>query len=665
MSQKKTTPGHHQNFLIKRFYGEERCILERLSKEWFLTSSGCEIKIALSSYEYFLMKPLPIFSEMFNIEREIVCVFSSYSNFEPRTLDAFAKTSESLSGLRPESICRILISKDPAIEDKIESLLNKDPEQPIIIPFTYAELNSEYDSFFIRNRFRKYLYSRNLFDFLSPLKSDLYFFGRNELVLELVNRHKTGEHTGLFGLRKSGKTSIIYAVERTLSASGLNSVSIDCESPSIHKLRWNELLEKIVFLYHKSLNSKTKVNTAGRYHEKVASDSFEDDILTIYRHKKNQSTLFLFDEVERITPNTASSNHWRDESDFIYFWQTLRGFFQRNPNVFTYMLVGTNPSCVENSVLVNHENPIFASIPCQYVPNFSLDQVRTMVMKLGKYTGLQFEDIVYSKLADDFGGHPFLIRQACSVIHLECKGDRPIIVDKALYEKIKQKFTDNSSQYLDMVIQVLKDWYQDEYDMLKYLAQGDKESFNEFALNNSSFIKHLVGYGLIQQSENGYAFNIEVMKEYLGNLHKYEKINMSEDEKVEEISRRRNALEKSLRKIIRNTLKTKYGKKIALEKVLSAIPETRRITLQSFDIEKLMSVDSSPLYLLDLVNIIQREWDGFQNIFEMDKNKTNMILNEVNQFGRPEAHANIIGKNEFDQLRLYFNKFEIITKEWG
>jgi len=238
-------------------------------------------------------------------------------------------------------------------------------------------------------------------------------------------------------------------------------------------------------------------------------------------------------------------------------------------------------------------------------------------------------------------------------------------VDKALYEKIKQKFTDNSSQYLDMVIQVLKDWYQDEYDMLKYLAQGDKESFNEFALNNSSFIKHLVGYGLIQQSENGYAFNIEVMKEYLGNLHKYEKINMSEDEKVEEISRRRNALEKSLRKIIRNTLKTKYGKKIALEKVLSAIPETRRITLQSFDIEKLMSVDSSPLYLLDLVNIIQREWDGFQNIFEMDKNKTNMILNEVNQFGRPEAHANIIGKNEFDQLRLYFNKFEIITKEWG
>jgi hypothetical protein len=501
------------------------------------------------------MKPVSIFSEMFNIEREVVCVFSPYSDFEPRTFDAFDKAYELLSDLRPESVCRILISKDPNIEDRIDSLLKTDPEQPIIIPFTYAELNSGYDSFFIRNRFRKHFYSRDLFDFLSPLKSDLYFFGRSPLVHELVNRHRTGEHIGLFGLRKSGKTSIIYAVERTLSASGGNYVSIDCESPSIHKLRWNELLEKIVLLYHKSINSKVKINTEGRYGEKFAADSFQEDILKVYQSKKRQVTLFLFDEIERVTPNTASSKHWRDGEDFIWFWQTLRGFFQRNPDVFTYMLVGTNPSCVENAVLVGHENPIFASIPCQYVPSFTVEQVRQMVRKLGKYIGLQFEEIIYSKLADDFGGHPFLIRQACSVIHHECAGNRPARVDKALYEKIKKKFTDNSSHYLDMVVQVLKDWYPDEYEMLKYLAQGDKETFNEFAVDNSNFTKHLVGYGLIQQSENGYAFNIEVIKEYLGNQHKYEKINMSEGEKVEEISRRRNALEKSLRKIIRNTLK--------------------------------------------------------------------------------------------------------------
>ena len=665
MKDKKTMPGMHPSFLVHRFDGQERTILNKLSKEWYLTSSGCEIKLALSTYEYFLMKPTPIFSEMFNLEREIICVFSPYENFEPRTLSAFSQAQESLTDLRTESVCRILISKDRNIEQRIETLLKTDPEQPIIIPFTYDELTAPYDDFFFRNRFRKHFYSRNLFDFLSPLKSDLYFFGRSQLVHELVNRHKDGEHTGLFGLRKSGKTSIIYAVERTLDVSGDNYVSIDCESPSIHKLRWNELLEKIITLYHSSLSSKVKISTKDRYQEKYAADSFQEDILKIYSSKKKQSTLFIFDEIERISPSTASSEHWRRGEDFIYFWQTLRGFYQRNPDVFTYMLVGTNPSCVEESTLAGHENPIFASIPCQYVPNFELEQVREMVRKLGRYIGLKFDEIIYSKLTDDFGGHPFLIRQACSVIHTECKGNRPAIVDKALYEKIKKKFIDNSVHYLDMVVQVLRDWYPDEYEMLKYLSQGDIASFNEFAEDNVNFTKHLIGYGLIQKSRNGYSFNIEVVKEYLGSHHKYERINLTEAEMLEEISRRRNALEKSIRKIIKNALIMKHGKTKALKQVLAALPSARRDSLSSNGIDEIMSLDDSPLFFLELVNIIKKEWESFQHIFELDKTKIILMLEEINQIGRPDAHAKNIDKNDFDQLRLYFNKLEKVTEEWA
>lgn len=664
MTEKKTTPGIHPNFIMERFHGEERMILDKISKEWFLTSSGCEISLASSTYEYFLIKPNPQFTEMFNLEREIISVFSPYENFEPRTLDAFTWAQDSLTDLRIESVCKVLISKDPHIENKIDSLLKTDPEQPIIIPFTYDELKNPYDSYFFRNRFRKHFYSRDLFDFLSPLKSDLYFFGRSQLVHEVVNRHKDGEHTGLFGLRKSGKTSIIYAIERTLDASGDNYISIDCESPSIHKLRWNELLEKIVVLYHKSIESKVKIKTENRYEEKNAADSFEEDTLKTFRSKKKRATLFLFDEIERITPGTASSEHWRIEADFIYFWQTLRGFYQRHPEVFTYMLVGTNPSCVEESVLVEHENPIFASIPAQYVPNFDFDQVRQMVRKLGRYIGLKFDEIIYSKLTDDFGGHPFLIRQACSVIHNECKGDRPATVDKALYQKTKKQFTNNSAHYLDMIVQVLRDWYPDEYQMLKYLAQGDYEAFKEFAEDNSNFTKHLIGYGLVQHSPHGYAFNIEVAKEYLSSHHKYERINLTEEEKLEEVSRRRNSVEKSLRKIAKNALKLKHGTKKARKNVLAALPEGRRDTLQDNELNDLFSADTSPLFFSELINVIKREWEVFQNVFDMEKSKATLILEEINEIGRPDAHAKAIKNADFDQLRIYFVKLEQIISDW-
>ena len=664
MAQTHVRPGIHPKFHLDRFAEDECTIIKNLSVDWYVTSSGNKIILAASTYDYFLIKPTTLFSEMFNIEREIICVFSPYEHFEPRTLDAFSEAEKSLSDLRTETICKILISNDNSIEAKIDSLLKADPEQPIIVPFTYNELKTNYDQHLIQNRFRQHFYSRNLFDFLSPLKSDLYFFGRSQLVQEIVNRHKSSEHTGLFGLRKSGKTSIIYAVERVLKNNGQNYVSIDCESPSIHQLKWNEMLEKIVGLYHETTQSKIKLDTNLRYLEKSAADSFEEDIKKIYNSKKKQSTLFIFDEIEKITPGTASSIHWRDHDDFIYFWQTLRGFYQRNPEIFTYMLVGTNPSSIEHAVLVGHDNPLFVSIPCQYVPNFGVEQVREMVNVLGKFMGLDFDEMICSKLTDDFGGHPFLIRQACSVIHKECKGARPVKVDKALYEKTKKKFIANSSNYLDMVILVLKDWYPDEYEMLKYLANGDTETFIEFANDNSEFTKHLIGYGLIQHSANGYVFNIEAVKEYMSKEHKYERINLSEQEKVEEISRRRNAFEKNLRKIVKNSLKMKYGQKKASEKLLASLPESRRTALNSLSFDDILAVDSSPLFLLELKNVINREWESFQHIFEMEKEKVLFMIDEINKVGRPEAHAKNIDTSDFDQMRLYFNKLEPIMDEW-
>jgi hypothetical protein len=68
------------------------------------------------------MKPTPIFSEMFNIEREVIVVLSPYPSFEPRSLDVFDVVQRQLSDLRVESVCRVLISDDPQTERKVARL---------------------------------------------------------------------------------------------------------------------------------------------------------------------------------------------------------------------------------------------------------------------------------------------------------------------------------------------------------------------------------------------------------------------------------------------------------------------------------------------------------------------------------------------------------------
>ena len=450
-----TNPGFHKQFRLDTFPAQEQAILERLSKEWYVTNSGEEFNLGISKFRYFLMKPALIFSEMFNIDREIICVFSPYENFEPRTLDAFDYAAAKFPKLRVENVCWVLISKDSAVEEKVASLIKVEPEQPIVIPFTYSDLSSPYNDFFVRNRFRKHFYTRDLFSFLSPLKSDLYFFGRSELIQDIVNRHRTGEHSALFGLRKSGKTSIVFAIERLMASHGGSVVIIDCESPSVHKLRWNELLFSLVELFREKTGAKLKVYEQ-KYTEKKAAASFERDMLDIFAQNE-QSTLLILDEIERIAPGTGSSEHWREGDDFVYFWQTLRYFFQRNARVLTYMLVGTNPYCVETPTFGVHDNPLFSSIPFQYVPSFDIVKTREMIRKLGRYMGLKFDEIIYGKITEDFGGHPFLMRQICSTINSISSGDRPTYVDKALYEKAKQHFLLNSKHYVEMVIQVLSD----------------------------------------------------------------------------------------------------------------------------------------------------------------------------------------------------------------
>lgn len=659
-----TNPGFHKQFLISRFNAEEQKILKALSKNWYLTNSGESLRAAQSTYSYFLMKPIPKTSEMFNIEREIVCVFSDYDNFEPRSLDFFDQVYSRLPKMRAETVCAILISRAHDVEEKVERLLKSDPEHQIIVPASYGELREGDASSILENRFRKHFYSRDLFSFLSPLKKDTYFFGRSNLINEIVNRFQSGEHTSLFGLRKSGKTSIVYAIQRRLESNGDCVVSLDCESPSIHGLRWNELLERLVLLYREAKGSKAKIDTTGRYDAKSAADSFEEDILRIHASKKSASAIFIFDEIERITPRTGSSLHWREGEDFIYFWQTMRGFYQKHPTVFCYMLVGTNPSCIEASSLVGHDNPIYASIPSEYVPPFTVEQVTQMVSRLGDYMGLKFDALIAAKLTEDYGGHPFLIRQACSQLNKLASTERPVVIDKALYNRGKTEFRAHSQEYLEMMIQVLAEWYPDEYEMLCFLAQDDMENFNAFANEHLSYTRHLIGYGLVQKGPSGYSFNLEEVSALLRKKHQSERLNLTDDEKVQEVSIRRNRLEKGLRMLVRSSLKISVGAIKAKDAIISAVPESRRPVLQNHDLAGLLHRDTSPLFFLELINVIKREWSVFENVFGIDKTKLVLMLEEVNAKGRPDAHAKKIDEDDFQQLRLYFKKLESVLQEW-
>jgi len=499
-----------------------------------------------------------------------------------------------------------------------------------------------------------------LFSFNSPLRSENYFFGRSETVNYFYDKYRTGENSGLFGLRKIGKTSSLYAIRRLLDIREEPSVFIDCQDPALHMRRWNEALEYIVKNTAKQLNS-TKIdelNIHKGYDQLNASSYFEEDLMTLYREKSSKRILMIFDEVENITFGISSSEHWTKSNDYIYFWQAIRSTYQKNPFLFSLIIAGVNPKCIETGQVNGFDNPIYKMIRAEYLKFFDVHQVREMVSTIGKYTGLVFDDEVYTYLTDDYGGHPFLIRDICSYLSKLVPPQRPYRISRYLYQENKQSLDRRLHDYLKLILDVLKTWYSVEYELLTYLAAGDTDTFKEFAVEASESVSHLIGYGIVVENGTEYHFKMKSIQEYIKQtVQLEEKLAKKKEDKWKVISAKRNQLELKLRKVIQMVLLPRYGHDGAKERILGVIGGKRAQELTKFSVSEIMESTDSEIYLEDLRKVIIKYWDYFEYLFSRDRETFDFYLNYINKH-RADAHAKDIPEDEYNVAISAFQWFD-------
>lgn len=656
-----TNPGINPLIHLDHFTERERQIIIKLSKVFYITNGGSNIQIGQSSYKYCLAKPTSEFTEQFNLQREISVVFSDYSNFEPRTLDAIAQVilEKQRSKLRIERICSILISSDPQIELSIRDLLKNDIDMQVIIPFSYQEfVMDSWNPNKIVNRFRGFFFDRDLFAFSAPIQKDLYFFGRRDYVQGLVNRALSGEHSGVFGLRRSGKTSVLFAIRRALQRNNLDCLFFDCQK--IHQLRWYELLFEIVQQLYAYFQKETK-HTQEEYTEKQAIGLFHQDLNKILNTQN--PVVLLFDEIEHLTFDIAMSSHWKIENDFTFFWQSIRSYYQTYPNKISLIIAGTNPKINETPIVNGYDNPMYEQLTNDtYLPSFDLTHTTEMVNKLGGYMGLKFSDEVYALLTTDFGGHPFLIRRVCSSINkymTEHGIQKPCFIDKGIYNTVKSLFIRNEADsFCELILFVLMQSYSNEFIALKRLA------LNPFdASIDNTIISHLIGYNIITQSNHVFDFKIEIVRTYLQKKFKFNRENLTQEEKRTEISIRRNRCEQALRKLIKIQLLGKYDRTKACLAVINNLEDSSKEVASSLSYENLFNPDKNVIYFKDLTNIVRNNWDCFKNFFDCKKAIVISHLTIINDL-RVDCHAKDIDDKNFASFRASIEWLEELLKDY-
>ena len=94
--------------------------------------------------------------------------------------------------------------------------------------------------------------------------------------------------------------------------------------------------------------------------------------------------------------------------------------------------------------------------------------------------------------------------------------------------------------------------------MLNMLASGDMETFRYYAEQDYSMVKHLIGYGIVQKTDEYYDFKIDAIRDYLLRKQRRKALVKTPEEKWAYVCSQRNALETKLRRVVRVILRIAY-----------------------------------------------------------------------------------------------------------
>ena len=445
----------------------------------------------------FFLKPEAHMGETFGFAQELMLVYSPFRTLEPRSLQAAEQFLEDDPARgRVEKLTLVLVSEALSPQEWVHTYLASNHESRLIVALNANELRaSADDAWYVRNKISEQLFTRDLFDFRLPLEQDTYFFGREDLLLNYRDAAKRGENRGLFGLRKTGKTSFLFKLRRLLTLEDTQVLFYDCKSPSVRQLQWHELLEKV--------GDDVAGLLGVKFHPPADKRRYADRFTKLLSRPENKKkTLIIFDEIEYISPFAIDDKHWRDE--YLPFWQTIWAAQSLHRNL-AILIAGVNPRIVEVDRIGEVQNPLFGIVQFTFLRGLGRDEVRRMLRVLGRRMGIQFSDEAANYTFLRYGGHPLLTRLAGSFLHRLASSERkarPLRIERDDLQSTEAERDGELTFYCRHVVSEFSEFYPDEYALLEWLSAGRVGDYLEFS-DHPEHVRHLKEYGLVTEPTDG------------------------------------------------------------------------------------------------------------------------------------------------------------------
>lgn len=429
---------------------------------------------------------------MFDIDLELLCMATDYDRVEPRVLEDLHR---SLRSARVDDEIAVLLSADP----NADRMTRRRPGGTAVLTLDAASLD---DAPELGDALASMLVTVDHFNVTVPITDPTAFFGRDSDIESARRCLRAGQHLGVFGLRKVGKSSLLNQVQRRMSEERWAVVRIDLNGYSGRA--W-QAVEDLLRRLHGSLHGlglkPARLRSIGPNTAILRRYWLDDLSMLLDVAAERTDVLIVIDEIDIVLPGrlVAAGGSDTDRSLLLAAFSQLRSIAQqRQSEGRSYPVVlsaGVDPHIFESPRTGRAANPLYQFSRIAFLEPLDREALAQMVRVLGKRTGMRFRDHrLIDELRDEYGGHPLLTRQACSFLHHH-RPSREVpynVTLEALNDAFAAGATGSPLRHAHDTLDDFSEWYPDEARCIERLVAGQPVDV--------STVRHAVDYGIVDAS---------------------------------------------------------------------------------------------------------------------------------------------------------------------
>jgi len=438
----------------------------------------------------------------FGFTREVMLFYSPHEDLQSRTFEAAVRElGNTARAITPDTF--FMWSPDQRLKVKLN-----DWSRPsrLAIPF----LIDDEDELSFISLLRDHVYARDLFYVTTPVYG-ASFFGRRTLLQSLRDDVLSQRVTGVFGLRKSGKTSILMQLKEELDQDHVVTVLMDLEAfPSPPE----DPTDDIVSDLRRRLIVELKAHKLRTQELSALSDrptilELRNALQAVLKHldKDGHRILVLLDEIEYLTPADRIDIAEGNMPRVAQVLSALRSIVQETNN-FTFVLSGLTSAIVEGGRLYGRPNPLFSWAKSVYVKPLIREEADSLAGTVGAKMGIQIEPGALEALHEASGGHAFLYRSLSSaVVGRLPTDDFQRTMSRAA---VLGELTDWKSRVrgnIEEMVQHVKRYYATESVLLEILMENPND-FAELVPSEPVAVRRLADLGLINEVNGKYEVSV-------------------------------------------------------------------------------------------------------------------------------------------------------------